>query len=103
MLHWWSDFRSGFDFVSSRETIIWNNHNIRVNGKPIFYNNYNSANIVLLSDLKFDLSNTESFNLAKQNGLKDSNFLTWTGVRCTAPSHLRIRSREVNKGRVISL
>ena len=58
MLHWWSDFHSRFGLVSLRETIIWNNHNIRVNGKPIFYNNYNSANIVLLSDLKFDLSNT---------------------------------------------
>ena len=107
MLHWWSDFRSRFDLVSPRETIIWNNHNIRVNGKPIFYNNYNSANIVLLSDLKFDLSNTESFNPAKQNGLKDSNFLTWTGltgVLCAVPSHLRIRSREVNKaGQVRSL
>ena len=103
MLHWWSHFRSRFDLVSLRETIIWNNHNIRVNGKPIFYNNYNSANIVLLSDLKFDLSNTESFNLAKQNGLKDSNFLTWTGVRCAVPSHLKIRSREVNKDHVRSL
>ena len=41
MLHWWSDCRSRFGVVSLRETIIWNNHNIRVNGKPIFYNNYN--------------------------------------------------------------
>ena len=103
MLHWWSDFRSRFDSVSPHETIIWNNHKIRVNGKPIFYNNYNSANIVLLSDLKFDLNNTESFNLAKRNGLKDSNFLTWTGVRCAVPSHLRIRSCEVNKDHVRSL
>ena len=103
MLHWWSDFRSRFDLLSLRETIIWNNHNIRVNDKPIFYNNYNSANIVLLSDLKVDLSNTESFNLAKHNGLKDSNFLTWTGVRCAVPSHLKIRSREVKKDHVRSL
>ena len=88
MLHWWSDFRSRFDLVSLRETIIWNNHNIRVNGKPLFYNNYNSANIVLLSDLKFDLSNTESFNLAKHNGLKDSIFLTldWCSLRYTKSS-----------------
>ena len=95
MLHWWSDFRSRFDLLSPCETIIWNNHNIRVNGKHIFYSNYNRENIVLLSDVKFDLSNTESFNLAKRNGLKDSNFLTWTGVRCAVPSHLRIRSRKV--------
>ena len=31
-----------------------------------------------LRDLNFDLSNTESFNLVKRNGSKDSNFLTWT-------------------------
>ena len=104
MLHWWSDFRSRIDLVSLRETIIWNNHDIRMSGKPVFYNNYNSANIVLFrSDLKFDLSNTESFNLAKHNGLKDSNFLTWTGVRCAVPSHLKLRSREVNKDHVRSL
>ena len=103
MLTWWSDFRSRFDLVSPRETITWNNQNIRVNGKPIFYNNYNIANIVPLSDLKFDLSNTESFNLAKQNDLKDSSFLTWAGVRCAVPSHLRIRSCEVNKDHLRSL
>ena len=73
MLHWWSDFCSRFDLVSPRETTIWNNHNIEVNGKPIFEIDCNSANTVLLSDLRFDLSNTESFNLAKQNGLKDLN------------------------------
>jgi len=76
---------------------------MRVNGKAIFYDNYNSANTVLLSDLKFDLNNTESFNLVKQNGLRDSNFLTWTGVRCAVPSHLRIRSREVNRNHIRSM
>ena len=56
-----------------------------------------------MSDLKFGLSNTQSFSPAKQNGFKDSNFLTWTGVRCAVSSHLRIRSREVNKDHVRSL
>ena len=101
--YWWSDFRSKFDLVSPYETTIWNNHNIRVNSKPIFYNNFHSADIGLLSDLKFDLSKTEPFNFAKHNGLKDSNFLTWTGVCCAVPSHLRIRTREVNIDHVISL
>ena len=49
------------------------------------------------------MGNIESFNLAKHNGLKDSNFLTWTGVRCAVPSHLKFRSREVNKDHVRSL
>ena len=51
MLQWWSDFRFEFDIVSpTREIIIWNNHKIRGNGKPIYYHHYNSANIVLLND-----------------------------------------------------
>ena len=33
--------------VGLHQTIIWNNYNIRVTGKPIFYNSYNSPNIVL--------------------------------------------------------
>ena len=88
MLRWWTDFRSKFDLVSPRETIILNNHKIRVNGKPIFYNNYNSANIVLLSDLKFDLRNTESLNLAKHNGFKRFPLyhLDWCSLRCTKSS-----------------
>ena len=52
---------------------------------------------------KLSESNTESFNLAKRNGLKDSNFLTWTGVRCAVPSHLRIRCHEIKKDHVRSL
>ena len=88
----------GYDF----EAATYSNQ-CKWSSTQYFYNNYNSANIVLLSDLKFDLSNTESFNLAKHNGLKDSNFLTWTGARCAVPSHLRIRSREVNRDHVRSL
>ena len=49
------------------------------------------------------MSNTESVNLAKHNGLKDSKFLTWTGVRCAVPSHLKLRNPEVNKDHVRSL
>ena len=49
------------------------------------------------------MTNTESFNLAKRNDLKDSNFFTWTGVRCAVPSLPRIRSREFIKDHVRSL
>ena len=65
-----------------------------------YYHNYKSSNIVLLSDLKFDLSNIKSFDLARLNGLKDSNFLIWTGVRSAVPKQLRIRGRKVNRDRI---
>ena len=53
MLQWWSDFPSEFDVVSPvRKSIIWNNCKIRVNGKPIYYHNYKSSNIVLFKRFK---------------------------------------------------
>ena len=48
-----------------------------------------------------DISNTLSFTLAKENGLHDSNFLTWTGVRCAIPRDLRARA--VNRNRIRTL
>ena len=56
-----------------------------------------------LSDLRFDLNNIQSFDLARLNGLKDSNFLIWNGVRSAVPKQLRIRSREVNRNRIAAL
>lgn len=57
----------------------------------IYYHNYMKANTIFLSDLTFDLDAITSFKyyLAKLNGLRDSNFLTWTGVRCALSSHLK--------------
>ena len=90
MLLWWSDLRAKYDTSSSYKFVIWNNHEVRVNDKPIYYPNYIKANIIFSSDLRFDISNTLSFTLAKENGLHDSNFLTWTGVRCAIPRDLRV-------------
>ena len=90
MLLWWSDLRAKYDTSSSYKFVIWNNHEVRVNDKPIYYPNYIKANIIFSSDLRFDISNTVSFTLAKENGLHDSNFLTWTGVRCAIPRDLRV-------------
>ena len=71
------------------------NHEVRVNVKPI----YIEANVIFLSDLRFDISNTLSFT--KENGLCDSNFLMWTGVRCTVPRDLRASA--VNRSRIRTL
>ena len=47
-----------------------------------------NAGVILVSDLMFSLNNIDSFNAMKNKGLRDTNYLTWTGVRCSVPKHL---------------
>ena len=90
MLQWWSEFRSKFATeTTSFDSIIWNNCNIRIDGKPIYYQNYVNASVILVSDLMFALNNIDSFNSAKGKGLKDTNYLTWTAIRCSVPKYLK--------------
>ena len=54
MLQWWSEFRSKFATeTTSFDSIIWNNCNIRIDDKPIYYQNYVNASVILVSDLMF--------------------------------------------------
>ena len=56
------------------DSIIWNNCNIKIDGKPICYHNYMNAGIIFIND--YCRHNVESFNIAKDNGLIGSNYLT---------------------------
>ena len=90
MLQWWSEFRSNFSTDSKAfHSIIWNNCNIKIDGKPIRCHNYINAGIIFISDLMFSRNNIESFNIAKDKGLIGSNYLTWSVVRCSMPKFLR--------------
>ena len=90
MLQWWSEFRSSFATESKAfDSIIWNNCNIKIDGKPICYHNYINTGVIFTSDIMFSRSNVESFNIAKDKGLIGSNYLTWSAVRCQVPKHLR--------------
>ena len=81
MLQWWSEFRSELAMETVQfDSIIWNNCEIRIDGNPVYYHNYAKAGSVFV---------IESFNIAQENGLIVTNFLTWSGVRCSVPKHLR--------------
>ena len=70
MLQWWSEFRSKFaSDTTSFDSIIWNNCNVRIDGKPICYLNYVNAGVILVSDLMFSLNNIDYFNAIKNKGL----------------------------------
>ena len=88
LLHWWSDFRE--DFASNKDwnTIIWNNKEIHVNGSPVYYKNYFDSDLFYVSDLLFNLSNTESFDVIVEK-IPKTNFLVWTGLRYSVPTYLK--------------
>ena len=97
MLQWWSEFRSNFSTDSkASDSIIWNNCNIKIDGKPICYHNYMNAGVIFINDLMYSRNNVESFNIVKDKGLIGSNYLTWSAVRCAVPKYLRNLTVERN-------
>ena len=97
MLQWWSEFRLRHATESaSFDSIIWNNCNIRIDNKPLYFDNYMDAGVTFVSDLMFSLNNIDSFNMIKDKGLIGTNFLTWSAIRCSVPKHLRNLNVERN-------
>ena len=80
LLRWWADFRCSFSDVNYSQNVIWNNKDIRINNKPVFYKTYFDKGITYLNDLQFDVDNVPSYESFKQKGL-NTNFLTWTALR----------------------
>ena len=90
LLQWWADFRASFSTKPPvSESLIWNNKNIKIDGKPIYYPNYVKTGILFCHHLQFDKDNLQSYNNAIGVGLRNTNFLVWTGVRSAIPAHLK--------------
>ena len=75
LLAWWSNIREVEDPNNVYKYIIWNNKEIKVDGKSVFYKYYFNMSIKYTNDLLFDKSNIESFNVLRSRGLTKSNFL----------------------------
>ena len=70
LIHWWSEFRMTFSLEQEWRCIIWNNQEIRINNKTVFYKTYSTSGINYVSDLHFNLSNVESFNILQIPSIK---------------------------------
>ena len=68
-----------FSDVNYSQNVIWNNKDIRINNKAVFYKTYFDKGIIYLNDLQFDVDNMRSCESFKQKGL-NTNFLTWTAL-----------------------
>ena len=76
----WLEFRNLFLADKERLCIVWNNKDVRIDEKPVFYKSYYDSGIFIIKDLLFNLDNMESFNVIN-NIVEKANFLTWTGLR----------------------
>ena len=90
LLQWWSEFRDGYDTKKEWQQIVWNNKDIRINNKPVFYGTLFESGIIYVKDLLFDKDTTNSFKTISSK-ISKTNFLTWAGLRHSVPSYLKTR------------
>ena len=99
LLQWWSEFRFEFAAEKDWQNIIWNNKDIRINNKSVFYKNFFESGIIYVNDLLFELNNIDSYHVIL-NIINKTNFLVWAGLRHAIPSHL---TTNINPALEISL
>ena len=58
---------------------VWNNKEIRINNKPVFYKNFFESGIIYVNDLLFHLNSTDSFNIISKK-ISRTNVLIWVGL-----------------------
>ena len=67
LLQWWADFRAEFSTKPPiSEYIIWNNNNIKVDCKTIYYPFYVVAGFLICKHMLLNMTNSESYNCAKK-------------------------------------
>ena len=72
------------------EYISWNNKEVLIEIKTVFYRHYFDIGVNFTKDLLYDMTNTESLRAMKEQGLTNSIFLVWTGLREFVPSKLHV-------------
>ena len=92
LLLWWSQFRETFATEEDWKTIIWNNKEIKVENKPVYYKHYVNARVICIQDFLFSLNSTDSYNQLSKKICK-TNILEWSGLRRSIPLSLRSYDR----------
>ena len=59
-----------------------------MNGSPVYYKNYFDSDFFYVSDLFFNLNNTELFDVIVKK-IRKTNFLVWTGLCYSVPNYLK--------------
>ena len=88
LLLWWSELCESFASESDCKIIVWNNKEIPIDNKPVYYKKFVNSGIIYIHDLLFNLNTIDSYNCFS-NKIAKSNFLQWPGLRHSVPSHLK--------------
>ena len=70
--------------------ILWNNKEKKIDGQSVFCKHFFDNNIIYTIHLLYEMTNIESFDAVRDAGLKNCNFLVWTGLRQSVPLKLRV-------------
>ena len=86
ILSYWQSFKLGTNHeVSAEKQIIWNNHDILVDGKPIFYNSWVNKGIICIKDLLAEDLNFLSLTDLKAKLNLEVPFITFYGILQAIP------------------
>ena len=85
LVQFWAEFRNAFSEGDGKASVIWNNKNIRINEKPVFYRQFFDEGLVSISQLQFQQNNLESLDSLRKDLRLQCNFLVWAGLRSAIP------------------
>ena len=75
LLECWLEFLNLFLADKERFCIVWNNKDVRIDEKPVFYKSYYDSGICIIKDLLFNLDKIESFTAMNNTRLRKLIFL----------------------------
>ena len=94
LLQWWTEFQDEFSAEKPWLNIIWKNKDIRIDNKPIFYKTFFESGIMHITDLRFDLDITESYNIITKKDEKSKYFGMGRSQTCrTVPLNFKIQNK----------
>ena len=91
LLDWWSNFREVYDPENVHKYILWNNKEINIDGKSVFYKDFFENNIIYTTHLLFEMTNIESFKVARDAGLKNMDRFKAVSSTETASSYAQLQ------------
>ena len=95
LIQFWAEYKNAFSTEDDSTSIIWNNKNIRINGKPVFYRRFFDKNLISIRQLRLHLNSAESLDLIRTDLELNCNFLMWAGLRLAIAVSLRGKENDV--------
>ena len=86
LLDWWSKFREVYDPENVHKYILWNNKEINIDGKRVFYKNFFENNIIYTTHLLFEMT-----KVARDAGLKNMDRFKAISSTETASSYAQLQ------------